>query len=255
MKTAEQRWTEAKVFRQLEKVFPSPAFVLLPQVRNGTGYARRQDRTADGLAVSVWPSRGLHFTGIEIKVSRSDWKRELAAAAKSVEIQQYCRYWFVAAPDGVVPVGEVPETWGLIEVNGGTARIVKAAPQLDCKPPDMLFVCAVLRAMAQACVAADDVKTRIQEAVERSEESLRKNQSYEFRELKSRVTAFEEASGLSINNWDAGQIGDAVKFVRSTGLVSIESVADGAAKRLEIAADKIREAIAELRAKAGSSTG
>lgn len=76
-------WTERLVFERLAKVFPPPAFVLLPQVRNGTGFSRRRTRTADAIAASVWPSRGLYLVGVEIKVCVHDWRRELADAAKS----------------------------------------------------------------------------------------------------------------------------------------------------------------------------
>ena len=84
-----ERWTEGRVFGLLKGPFPDGAFLRLPQVRNGTGF-QRSTRTADALIVSCWPSRGLWFAGVEIKVSLSDWKRELCKPEKSASIQKWC---------------------------------------------------------------------------------------------------------------------------------------------------------------------
>jgi hypothetical protein len=217
-------WNEGKVFSRLAAVFPSPAFTLLPQVRNGTGYSRNRTRTADAIAVSTWPSRGLYFAGVEIKVSRSDWRKELASPDKAAELQKYCRYWYVAAPEGVVPLGEVPETWGCIEV-GRSAAIVKPAPELPAVPPDMLLVCSIMRTLAEVTVPACDVAERINEATAKAKEAFEKRRSYDVDRLRQSVAMFEAASGVSLTDtWEAGDIGAAVKFVRETGVLKARAV-------------------------------
>src|SRR5512137_2876743 len=79
--------TEATVYAAIQRMFKAPAFILLAGVRNQTGYTRRV-RTADALAVSVFPSRGLYAVGFEIKTDRGDWRRELADPEKSEEIMR-----------------------------------------------------------------------------------------------------------------------------------------------------------------------
>jgi hypothetical protein len=74
--------------------------ILLREVRNGTGF-KRSERYADGLLVSLWPSRGVFFAGIEVKVSRSDWLSELKNAAKSADIQKWCKFWWLITAPGV----------------------------------------------------------------------------------------------------------------------------------------------------------
>lgn len=143
-------WSEEEVFSRLERIFPSPAFVLLPQVANGTGQSREKRRTVDALAVSVYPSRGLYLAGIEIKITRSDWVKELREVEKASDIQRFCRQWYMACPVGVIPEGEVPLNWGLIVVRKDGATVVKPAVDLSPEPPDMPFMCAVLRAAASA---------------------------------------------------------------------------------------------------------
>ena len=108
------RWSEFAICKRLRGPFPAPAFIVLPQVRNGTGFQRKTVRTADALIVSTWPGRGLWVGGVEIKVVLHDWKREIADPAKS-EMQQWCKNWWIAAPKGLIPQAELPETWGLIE--------------------------------------------------------------------------------------------------------------------------------------------
>lgn len=59
------------------------------QVSNGTGWHGRK-RFADALVLSCWPSRGINLSGIEVKVSRSDWRRELDIPEKAEAIAKWC---------------------------------------------------------------------------------------------------------------------------------------------------------------------
>jgi hypothetical protein len=211
-------WTENRVYRALESVFPSPAHVRIPQVRNGTGYQRRTVRTADALVLSVYPSRGLWFAGIEIKVSLSDWKRELADASKAAEIQKWCHYWYVAAPAGVIPQGELPETWGLIECratsSGDSASVVVKAPRLQAVPPDACFVCSVLRQAAECSVPRAEIE---QLAEKRAEEKVRYS-NRELDNLRERVDDFRKQTGINIHDrWHYGDISAAVRLIREAG--------------------------------------
>ncbi len=217
-----ERWTESRVFEALKKRFPSPAFVLLPQVRSATGSSSKV-RTADAVAVSTWPSRGLYITGIEIKVSLADWRRELADPTKAESIQQYCRYWYIAAPKGVVPGGEVPDNWGLLECNARSTTETKRPERLDEAPPDILFTAAVLRRASEVMRTQADVEQAIQAYRTQAEESGMKCQeatlvSDELEDLKSAVQQFEAASGVSLAKYRGGDIGRAVKLVREAGV-------------------------------------
>lgn len=241
------RWTEAKVFDQLRHIFPSPAYVRLPQVRNGTGYARARTRTADAIIVSAWPSRGLWLAGVEIKVSVADWKKELAHPEKANEIQQYCHHWYIACPQGLINEAIVPKTWGLIEVNGTTAEIARRAPELTPKPVDLLLVCSILRAAADATVAKDLVDDMVSNRVHDAIEGENRRRQYESNRLADSVAAFEEASGVKIGSpWDAGNIGAAVAFVQKVGVSHAKAMAERLATECERAADGFRKAIREL---------
>jgi hypothetical protein len=120
--------TAADIEKLIIAKHPKEAWAVLPQVRNGTGFARNP-RTADVLAMSLWPSRGIFLHGFEIKVSKNDWKTELLNPAKAEAIAQYCGYWWIAAPADVVNVFELPVNWGLMAATDKTLKIVKQAIQ------------------------------------------------------------------------------------------------------------------------------
>lgn len=216
---SKQKWTEGSVYAMLAKRFPAPAFALLPQVRNGTGFRRTKDRTADAIAVSCYPSRGLYAIGIEIKVSLSDWRKELADPTKADEIQRFCRYWYVAAPKGVVPAGEVPETWGLLECEANRVVETKTAERLNETAPDWLFTASVVRSAAQSMITRTEHRKAVDEAKQHATEAITRaamldSCEYERDRLRAAIDTFEKASGVTITTWDAGRIGEAVEAVR-----------------------------------------
>lgn len=238
-----ERWTEPEVFARLASAFPSPAHTLLCQVRNGTGYARRRTRTADAIAVSTWPSRGLYFAGIEIKVARHDWKRELADPQKADDFHKYCRYWWVAAPAGVVELPEVPETWGYLEVSRKQCKFVRGAcANLAATSPDMLLLCSILRAVEEATVPKRDVDQRIRDEVAKHVDAARKHADFERDEARKIIRAFEEAAGVNMKyEWDGNRVGTALRTVLSYSGGPEEIV-----KRMKTLARDARQAIDRL---------
>lgn len=202
--------------------------IVLSQVRNGTGYARSV-RTADMLAISTWPSRGLFAEGIEIKVSRSDLQSELANPAKADDIARFCLYWWLATPKGLADTLNVPANWGLIEVdavarkNDGTytlkTSVAQKATILEPQPMDTLFVCAVLRSFAETYVLKSEVQGRIDEAVKKGVEQRISDRGSRLSEMEAAIATFKERSGIDLMsehgriNWNVPEIADAVKLI------------------------------------------
>lgn len=243
---AKERWTESRVAELLEKRFPTGAYVFLRQVRNGTGFKRSTVRTADAFAVSCYPSRGLHFTGIEIKVSYADWRKELAAPDKADDLQRFCKYWYVAAPKGVIPLAEVPDNWGLIECEATRTIATKDAPALNPIPPDMLLICSMLRNSSGATVPVAEVNARIEAAKTQAVGMHRSRTEQELNQLKQSVADFEKSSGVKIDRWYGGSIGDAVRFVQETGIMRAHQNAIGLATRHEEIAKQLRTAAEKI---------
>lgn len=73
-----------------------------------------QKRRIDFLAVNLWQSRGRLIEGVEIKVQRRDWLRELAREKADAWFGVSDRWW-IAAPPGVIKREELPPSWGYLE--------------------------------------------------------------------------------------------------------------------------------------------
>lgn len=137
-------------------------YAVLFEVRNGTAW--RANRSVDAVVMSLWPSLGMELWGMEIKVSRSDWRRELREPGKASEVFGYFDRWFLVAPQDVVATGEIPEPWGWFVPEGGRLRKMRDAAKNDAvKPADRHFLGALLRRVAQT----DDVfvQRRIDDAL------------------------------------------------------------------------------------------
>jgi hypothetical protein len=211
--------TEFELFQALRPRYPAQEYALLPQVANATGANSR--RHCDALALSLWPSRGLHLSGFEMKSHRGDWLRELRDPAKAEDIAQFCNYWWiVAAEDKIVQDGELPEGWGLLVWNPKRERLVnKTAAKFRAalKTPDIAFIAGVMR-KAQDVAAPDGViaAARDEGFKDGFEKGLarNKNDSDDLAKLREQLRDFEKASGVKIDSWiDGQQIGEAVNIV------------------------------------------
>lgn len=210
----------------LEKRFPAGQYALLQEVSDAAGFGR--SRSADGIAMSLWPSRGLGIEGIEIKSFRGDWLRELKDPKKAENHFKYCdKWWLVTTEDTIAKLEEIPVTWGWMTVKGKQMKTMKEAPQLKPLPLSKDFIAAMLKRATKGMIPIGSIADKINEAKEegivvgkRSEPWNLQTAEKDLKELKDRVKAFEEASGLEIAGWRTSpkKIGEAVKFIEGGGL-------------------------------------
>lgn len=79
----------AEITRRLRDRYQFPEWALIAEVQNATG--GRACNRFDALALRCWPGgAGLVRYGFEIKVSRSDFSRELADHDKRAALEQHC---------------------------------------------------------------------------------------------------------------------------------------------------------------------
>ena len=231
--------SEANLFHMLRKRYAPPAWVLLPGVRDSTGGAA--SRTADGIAMGTWPSRGLELLGFEIKSYRSDWLRELKAPGKAEPIARFCDRWYiVAASDEIVKLDEVPVGWGLLVANGKRGLVQrKEAPTLTATPVNRRFLAAILRAAQKNLMSAEEIRAAVEEAREQTR-SLLKDQhkrslqasETQLKALQASVDEFNEGLGLdysiclrahgSYGMHRGKAVGAAVKFVLEGGMKTVQ---------------------------------
>lgn len=144
------------------------------EVQRGTGAARplrhivaehvRSDPTwggcvADAISVDTWGSGGFALSGYEVKISRSDWLRELRDPGKSQVWSQHCRHWWLVATPGVVR-NDLPPGWGLLELRGSNLRRVFHAPLLRPEPLPPRHLAGLARAIHHTAVRRATQETR-----------------------------------------------------------------------------------------------
>lgn len=217
-------YTEADMIGRLRRRYSAPQFAFLSHVPDQTGGATR---TADGVAMGLWRSRGLHLHGFEVKVQRRDWLKELRTPEKAEQVGQFCDYfWAVSPDDKIVKPGELPPRWGLLVVRGGGLGVkVKAERNPDALQPTKLFLAALLRRVWEQHPSKDALA---QERRQGREEGRREAETAaghresrsadKVRRLEGIVAAFEEASGVRFARWgeqeEARRLGEIAKALR-----------------------------------------
>lgn len=251
--------TEQSMLLALREHFPAREYALLPQVRNGTGFSRAA-RTADAIAVSLWPSRGIYLHGIEIKVNRYDWVRELKSPEKADDIAGYCHFWWVAIPEREIVADELPFDWGLLILGDGKLKRAVQAPKRDPKPLTLDFVAALLRKADSEAPLFTEVDALVKKRAESMrpeiEKAVRSEHGRElddYNKLKSSVAAFEDASGIHIDRYSdyySRDIGTAVKLFRgikySSALEELERAENILRRTLEAFSEQ-RKALEQIR--------
>lgn len=231
-----------------------PAWAFVPKVRNAAGF--NATRTIDAIAMSLWPSRGLELHGHEIKVSRSDWLRELKDPAKAEAFtEQVDRWWLVVSDASIVQEGELPPTWGLMVATSRGLKVTVQAPPLP--PTDTpwmpkTFLAALLRASARTQeVTPAEIEAALAAAKQQWDEHHAKDieRWRESRdELRTAIHDFETAAGVSLRGWSSGrspsQVGAALKIVLNgdADLARFTQRFEGLARQAETLATDLREA-------------
>jgi len=237
------------VWPYLEKKFPEGQYALLQEVSDAAGFNR--SRSADGIAMSLWPSRGLGIEGIEVKSFRSDWLRELKSPAKAENIFKYCdRWWLVTAEETVAKLEEIPLTWGWMTIKGKRMVTMKEAPVLKPVAIDKNFVAAMMKRATKGMIPIGSIEDKIKEARKEAKEQVEKNRPWEIRNLEERIKAlegsikeFQDASGIEIGSrwsYNLKKIGEAAKFIAGGGLPKLEKEL----LMLKSSADRICKSIA-----------
>lgn len=236
-----------------------PAWAFVPGVRNAAGFDA--NRTADAIAMSLWPSRGLELHGFEIKCSRSDWVRELKNPAKAELFMTLVdRWWLVVADAKIVQPGELPDTWGLLAARGGKLVQIQEAKKISIgepifTPSGRSFLAALLRSAART---HDHTPAEVQEAITAALERERKSHALTLEHkdetialLKGRLDKFKETFGVGLGDdsdmWrhggkPASEVGAALRLVLD-GEADIERYE----KRLAYILDQAEHLVGEMR--------
>lgn len=254
-----QKVTSKDVIEALHSRYPDGKYLKILEAPQDS---QRQGRKIDMLVINKWQSRGLMREAIEIKVSVSDFRTELENPAKADFWWKHCTLFWVAAPLHIAQKirDEIPETWGLIAINGSKCRTLIKATAHTPEPLSWSTSVGVMRALDDVSGAGLDrayweghriAKTEAEAKIgteSRDSQVLSLQRSLE--QIKSRVAEFEERSGLKIDEYGSGDVGEAVHLLNRVMIGSYkERDLNNAVMRLRDQADeldKIREAVKGL---------
>jgi hypothetical protein len=133
-------------------------WVLATEVSDSTGVTHSYSRVSrlDAIAVSCWRSSRYAVHGFEVKVSRSDFLREIADPDKRARFEESCnQFWFACAPDVAEPA-EVPDGCGLLVATKNGSKLVRkvtARYYADRSPDDRMWR-SIVRASAKNVAAS-----------------------------------------------------------------------------------------------------
>lgn len=198
--------------------YSPPSWAFFTNVPDGTG--SNVSGWADAIAMGIWPSRGLHLHGFELKVSRGDWLKELKNPAKADKFAVYCDYWWVVAGDlSIVRDEELPPTWGLQVAQKNGIVIKQPADKRQPLAIDRHLLAAICRRATEQGRDAEEIqKTRDEgfAAGQKQAESFAKSDKRHLEDLQKLIDEFEKASGIQIDRWNEyklGRIAETVKLL------------------------------------------
>jgi hypothetical protein len=125
-----ERISSAQILRFLESRYAAPQWAAFREVE-------LRGRRIDLVAMGLWERTrnvGFRAIGVEVKVSRADFMRELDAPDKRAPAEKLMHECYFATPQGLVRLDEVPEGWGLLEVSAAGLKRTKAPTQRRPEP-------------------------------------------------------------------------------------------------------------------------
>lgn len=233
--------------------YQAPEWACLTQVANGTGASG--GRYADVVAMNLWPSRGLEIVGVEIKVSRSDWVSELRNPKKADDMMKHCDSWILCVSDAaIVQPGELPKGWGLLAPLGEKKDKLKCHVEAERKVADLTkpFMAALIRRVSEQLTSEAKMEAVRVAAFDKGKADGKESAKHEMewacrdhKQLQKDVADFQNASGVRINTYRGGNIGDAVRAVQNGGLLRViadmEIMQSTAVKLSELITDQLKE--------------
>lgn len=199
----------------LEARYPKTEYAFFKEVPNGTG--SQCNRHCDAMAMSLWPSRGLFLTGFELKVSRTDWVKELKQPGKAEPIAQYCDFWYlVVGSKDIVHAGELPPNWGMLAPVAGKLKVITEATKLEPIEIPRKFLAALMR-VTQAQISRNAVALHEkQKEYQRGYEQGRSSRDFEVSQLRRAIEGFEKHAEVTLTAYNGGSLAEALKLVQET---------------------------------------
>lgn len=113
-------------------------------------------RRCDFWALSAHASKGFRAVAYEVKISRSDFKRD--SYEKQRQARLFSDQFYYATPPGLLEKDQIPDWAGLVEIRSGKAVNVVQAPLRDKDGPTWQLVASLIRNSGEIRRDADLVR-------------------------------------------------------------------------------------------------
>lgn len=243
---AARKWTTAEIEELLLAKYSMPKYACWTQVPNATGWSK--NRTCDALAIGCWQSVGIELTGFEIKVSRSDWQKEMQDPHKAESFSRHCNRWYLLAPKEVAKLDELPDRWGFMyPTHKGNLRVGRPAALVkEPEPIQMEMLAGMLRSALSSNRDREAQEAAVQKAYSEGfaegckrekdmNKELQRCETLRNDRLRERLEEFEKRSGVRIDDWRLGDIAAHVRLLSEIGNLDTEKIIDGARKLISSA--------------------
>lgn len=200
------------LLRMIQARYQGPEWAVLDELHDGTGGS--STRRFDAVAFNCWPSRGFIRLGFEIKISRADFSKELAAHEKRAALEKHCHeVYFVVGPN-VCTAREIPEPWGLLEVRGDKLHCTRKSQHRKVESLTETFAVCAIRRLTEAADAERqrhyrfdgdeltqaDIDARVAESLKAGQEHTAREQ-YRVAEAKAELYRAQEAFQRDASAW------------------------------------------------------
>lgn len=254
----ETKLTTPALENLLRAKYPRDRYALFFDVPDAVGTS--QHRRIDALTFGIWSSVGRDIQGFELKVSRSDWLRELKQVNKADPFIAICdRFWLVTADSTIAKLEEVPACWGWMSATNTGLRVQRPATKLpgvgEAIPRN--FLIGVLRRMQDDMIGSPEIAAhiagRVAELTERHADvvkNMERRSNTKLEALQNKVDEFRKQSGIDLADWRMGNVGGLVKQLQtlgySDGLNHVPEILERQENVLRIALENVAKVRAEL---------
>jgi hypothetical protein len=213
------------VMSALRKRHEGSEWAFFEEVPDGTGAQSR--RRADGLAMNLWPSRGLELHGYEVKVDKVDWRNESSNPEKAEALGRFCdRWWLVIDDLKIIEGHDVPLVWGILVATDGKIRTHREASKLDAQPLTRSMVASLLRRAADArdeglkkMIRPEDVEAEVERRMKIDADRIRAESDpgrtrIRLKQLEEWAEKIKEMTGVSPgSDWNMPSLARTVKAI------------------------------------------
>lgn len=153
-------YSAKSIIEILRKRHPFPEWIFAEEVRHGTGFSTRYyiqggpapispEGRLDVFVMNTYPSNHFRRIVYEIKIDRADFLREIAQPNKRAGAEFFANECYFAAPAGLIKVRELPDGWGLVEINGDFHRMKSKAISHEAAELHPSFVSSLCRSIVR----------------------------------------------------------------------------------------------------------